>query len=82
MDCSAVLAGAEEEEEEGEGRDQKELEEEEKMPSSNRDGKGKIPASRRADGSVRKERRVRAGYTAQEEMPIYVPPWRRTVRGG
>ncbi|TPX37117.1 hypothetical protein SmJEL517_g00965 [Synchytrium microbalum] len=32
------------------------------------DGQRVIPASRRADGSVRKELRVRAGYTPQEDV--------------
>ena len=32
-----------------------------------------IAASVRADGSVRKERRVRAGYTRQDHVPVYVP---------
>ncbi|CAG8457396.1 10310_t:CDS:2 [Paraglomus occultum] len=30
-----------------------------------------IPSSRRADGSVRRERRVRAGYVPQEDVQIY-----------
>ncbi|KAJ1993760.1 hypothetical protein H4R33_000552 [Dimargaris cristalligena] len=33
-----------------------------------------IPASRRADGSVRKERVVRAGYVPPEDVPRYRPP--------
>lgn len=36
-----------------------------------------IPSSVRADGSVRKERRVRPGYVPQDEIPAYVPPARR-----
>lgn len=38
-----------------------------------------IPSSVRADGSVRKERRVRPGYVPQDEIPAYVPPARRTT---
>jgi len=30
-----------------------------------------IPSSRRADGSVRRERRVRAGYVPQEDVQVY-----------
>ncbi|KAF0686373.1 Aste57867_21817 [Aphanomyces stellatus] len=37
-----------------------------------------IPANLRADGSVRKEIRVRAGFVPQEEQPVYRP---RTQRG-
>lgn len=36
-----------------------------------------IPASVRADGSVRKERRVRTGYTPPDEVQVYVPRFRR-----
>jgi hypothetical protein len=32
-----------------------------------------IPQSVRADGSIRKERRVREGYFAQDEVPVYRP---------
>jgi partner of Y14 and mago protein len=34
-------------------------------------GERVIPGSRRPDGTVRKERRVRAGYTPQEEQQVY-----------
>ncbi|CAK4074334.1 unnamed protein product [Aphanomyces euteiches] len=37
------------------------------------DGQVVIPSSTRADGSVRKEIRVRKGYVPQEEQPIYRP---------
>ncbi|KAJ2333344.1 hypothetical protein GGH92_008641 [Coemansia sp. RSA 2673] len=36
-----------------------------------------VPASVRADGSVRKERRIRPGYTPQELVPKYTPPSQR-----
>ncbi|OMH80683.1 Partner of Y14 and mago [Zancudomyces culisetae] len=37
-----------------------------------------IPASVRADGSVRKERRVREGYAPRESIPRYVIPMLRS----
>lgn len=40
--------------------------------STNEDGDRVIAASRRADGTVRKERRVRAGYVPPEEQRSYV----------
>ncbi|KAJ2011199.1 hypothetical protein IWW57_006695 [Coemansia sp. S610] len=36
-----------------------------------------VPASVRADGSVRKERRIRPGYIPQELKPKYTPPSQR-----
>ena len=36
-----------------------------------RDGERIIPASIRTDGSVRPERRVKAGYTPQEDVSVY-----------
>jgi hypothetical protein len=33
--------------------------------------------SRRADGTIRKEIRVRPGYVPQETVPVYVSPRRR-----
>ncbi|KAI8326298.1 hypothetical protein GQ54DRAFT_301191 [Martensiomyces pterosporus] len=41
-----------------------------------------VPASRRADGSMRKERRIRPGYTPQESMPKYMPPSMRRRQQG
>ncbi|CAI5487102.1 unnamed protein product [Closterium sp. Naga37s-1] len=41
-----------------------------------------IPASRRPDGTLRKEIRVRAGYVAQEEVATYVARGSRPKGGG
>lgn len=41
--------------------------------SVNEQGEKIIAPSLRADGSVRKERKVRAGYIPQDEVPVYVP---------
>ena len=38
----------------------------------NGDGERVIAASKRPDGTVRKERRVRAGYVPQDEKAVYV----------
>lgn len=38
---------------------------------TNEEGDRVIPASRRADGSVRRERRVRGAYLPQEAQPVY-----------
>lgn len=38
---------------------------------TNREGEKFIPASLRADGTVRPERRIREGYVPQEEQHIY-----------
>lgn len=35
------------------------------------DGDKVLPGSRRPDGTIRKERRIRAGYTPQDEQPVY-----------
>lgn len=35
------------------------------------DGEKILPGSRRPDGTLRKERRIRAGYTPQDEQPVY-----------
>lgn len=45
-----------------------------RMPSDavrTTDGQVVVPESRRADGSVRKAIRIRAGYVPQEEVPRY-----------
>ena len=39
----------------------------------NADGERVIAASKRPDGTLRKERRVRAGYVPQDEQPVYQP---------
>jgi hypothetical protein len=44
------------------------------------DGKVIIPESRRADGSVRKEIRIRKGFVPQDEQPVYRPPRGRRER--
>lgn len=34
-------------------------------------GEKVLPGSRRPDGTIRKERRIRAGYVPQDEQPVY-----------
>lgn len=34
-------------------------------------GEKVLPGSRRPDGTVRKERKIRAGYVPQDEQPVY-----------
>lgn len=46
----------------------------------NADGERIIAASRRPDGTLRKERRVKPGYVPQDEQPVYQP--RGAVVGG
>jgi partner of Y14 and mago protein len=41
------------------------------QPVETEDGDRVLPGTRRHDGSVRKERRIRPGYTPQEEQPVY-----------
>ncbi|ETV88788.1 hypothetical protein H257_00286 [Aphanomyces astaci] len=47
----------------------------------NEDGKVVIPPSARADGSVRKEIRVRQGFVPQDEQPMYRPRALRQAAG-
>lgn len=42
------------------------------QPILNEQGERVLPGTRRPDGTVRKERRIRAGYTPQEEQPTFV----------
>ena len=50
--------------------------------SSNEQGERVIAASKRPDGTLRKERRVRAGYTPQDEQPVYVSRGAAVSGGG
>ena len=43
------------------------------QPVVNDKGERVIPGTRRPDGTFRKERRVREGYTPQEEVAAYQP---------
>mmetsp|Transcript_38656 Transcript_38656/g.69278 ORF Transcript_38656/g.69278 Transcript_38656/m.69278 type:complete len:190 (-) Transcript_38656:130-699(-) len=45
------------------------------------DGTRVIAASRRPDGSIRKERRVRSGYTPQDEQPVYESRGKQMAKG-
>lgn len=38
---------------------------------TNDSGEKVLPGSRRPDGTVRKERKIRAGYVPQDEQPVY-----------
>eukprot|EP01025_Chloroclados_australasicus_P011619 TRINITY_DN1507_c0_g1_i2.p1 TRINITY_DN1507_c0_g1~~TRINITY_DN1507_c0_g1_i2.p1 ORF type:complete len:268 (-),score=32.85 TRINITY_DN1507_c0_g1_i2:461-1189(-) len=40
----------------------------------NENGDRVIPATQRADGSWRRERKIRPGYVPQDEVPVYAPP--------
>lgn len=47
----------------------------------NERGEKVIAPSRRPDGTLRKERRIRPGYTPLDEMPAYVPAAARVSSG-
>ena len=48
--------------------------------ATNERGEKVLGPSRRPDGTLRKERRIRAGYTPQDELPAYVSPGQQVRR--